>query len=91
MDEVAAHPANKERGVMAPLLTNAEAPEDGQGAPLYPRPAPRLSRTPGDGVGAEPSVGEHTKSVLQDCGFTAEEVEALEASGAIKSHARSKL
>ncbi len=56
--------------------------EDHQGKP-EPAPAPRLSRTPGDGTRPLPRVGEHTKAVLGECGLSPAEIERLTAAGAI--------
>jgi len=44
----------------------------------------KLSRTPGDATRAPgPGLGEHTAEVLAESGFSAEEIEALLASGAV--------
>jgi alpha-methylacyl-CoA racemase len=50
---------------------------------LEPAPAPRLSRTPGDGSGPLPRVGEHTRAVLAECGFAREEIERLAGDGVV--------
>ena len=76
----------------APVLTLAEAPEhphnrargtfvDVDGA-VQPAPAPRFDRTPTDAPGPVAVPGAHTRAVLQDWGFTGDEVDALLASGA---------
>nr|WP_233205056.1 CaiB/BaiF CoA-transferase family protein [Alkalicaulis satelles] len=46
-------------------------------------PAPRFSRTPGAIQGPAPRPGEHTREVLADWGFGADEIAALEAGGAL--------
>jgi alpha-methylacyl-CoA racemase len=44
----------------------------------------KLSRTPGDPVRAPgPGLGEHTRQVLAEAGFSSEEIDALHASGAV--------
>jgi alpha-methylacyl-CoA racemase len=50
---------------------------------LEPAPAPRLSRTPGDGTRPLPQVGEHTRAVLAEYGFSPADVDRLLASGAV--------
>ena len=52
-------PHNRARGLLI---------ADRQGK-LEPAPAPRLSRTPGDGTRPLPRVGEHTRTVLAEYGF----------------------
>jgi alpha-methylacyl-CoA racemase len=43
----------------------------------------KLSRTPGGAQGPGPVLGEHTREVLAALGYSAEEVEGLEADGAV--------
>jgi len=50
---------------------------------LQPAPAPRFSRTPGEIQGPRCSPGQHTDEVLADFGFTADEIAALRATGAV--------
>ena len=71
--EVADHPHTRARGV---LLTDA------QGKP-EPAPAPRLSRTPGDGSRALPQVGADTRAILREYGFAEAEVSRLMEQGAV--------
>ena len=71
--EVADHPHTRARGV---LLTDA------QGKP-EPAPAPRLSRTPGDGSRALPQVGADTRAILREYGFAEAEVSSLLEQGAV--------
>ena len=47
----------------------------------HPRPAPRLSRTPGTITGRPPRVGEQTRAVLTDWGFAPAEIADGIASG----------
>ncbi len=79
---------------VAPVLSLAEARDHphlaargsfvpGPGGSRVPRPTPRLSRTPQREPGAEPRPGADTTTWLRANGFTAAEVEALVASGAV--------
>jgi crotonobetainyl-CoA:carnitine CoA-transferase CaiB-like acyl-CoA transferase len=44
----------------------------------------KLSRTPGDPArGPGPALGEHTDAVLAGLGFSAEDVDAMKAAGAV--------
>jgi alpha-methylacyl-CoA racemase len=73
MWEVADHPHTRARGVVL---------QDAQGKP-EPAPAPRLSRTPGDGSRPLPQVGADTRTVLSEYGFDSAEISRLSDSGAI--------
>ncbi|MFF4767301.1 CaiB/BaiF CoA transferase family protein [Streptomyces sp. NPDC001255] len=77
----------------APVLSLAEAPHhphhrardtfterDGV---VQPRPAPRLSRTPGEIGCPPPAPGADSEAVLREAGFGAEEIAGLRAAGAI--------
>jgi crotonobetainyl-CoA:carnitine CoA-transferase CaiB-like acyl-CoA transferase len=44
----------------------------------------KLSRTPADVHRPAPALGEHTSELLTEAGYSAEEVQALEESGAAK-------
>jgi crotonobetainyl-CoA:carnitine CoA-transferase CaiB-like acyl-CoA transferase len=44
----------------------------------------KLARTPADVHRPAPALGEHTTEVLTEAGYSAEEVRALEESGAAK-------
>jgi alpha-methylacyl-CoA racemase len=50
---------------------------------LQPAPAPRFSRTPGEIQRPRSRPGEHTDEVLAEYGFSADEVAALKATGAV--------
>lgn len=82
---------------LAPVLDFAAAPSDPQvrargsliapdGA-TQPAPAPRFNRTPGAVQGPAPFVGEHTRAVLLNAGFSAAEIAALEADGVVRHEA----
>jgi alpha-methylacyl-CoA racemase len=72
MSEARAHPHNVARST---FLTVDGAPQ--------PAPAPRFSRTPSAVQRAPVAAGLDTRAALADWGFDAEEIAALEASGAI--------
>ena len=48
-----------------------------------PAPAPRFSATPGRIAGPPPAIGAHSGEALADWGFSAGEIGALEAAGAL--------
>jgi alpha-methylacyl-CoA racemase len=72
LGEAADHPHNRARGLLVP----------GANGGLQPAPAPRLSGTPGRAPGPNPKPGQHSTAVLQEFGFTADEIRALTAAGA---------
>lgn len=71
MTDAAAHPHNVERGTFVEY--------DGR---VQPSPAPRFSRTAAAIDAPPPRPGEHTREILDECGFDGERVEALLASRA---------
>ena len=73
LGEADSHPHNRARRLLI---------ADRQGK-LEPAPAPRLSRSPGDGTRPLPTVGEHTRAILGECGFSPAEIERLSTAGAI--------
>jgi alpha-methylacyl-CoA racemase len=73
LGEVADHPHNAARRLLVP---------DAKGK-LEPAPAPRLSRTPGEGGRPLPEVGEHTRAVLAEYGFPEADVARLIEAGAL--------
>jgi alpha-methylacyl-CoA racemase len=73
LGEAHEHPHNRARHL---LLTDRHGRHE-------PAPAPRLSRTPGDGTRAQPRVGEHTQAVLADCGLSDDEIARLVAAGVV--------
>jgi alpha-methylacyl-CoA racemase len=78
---------------VAPVLSLAEAPVDPHNRArgtfvdiagiTQPQAAPRFSRTPSAVVGPPAVPGAHTDEALADWGFSAREISALRASGAI--------
>jgi alpha-methylacyl-CoA racemase len=82
---------------VTPVLSIEEAPRHPQavaralfdpvpGLPgvMQPAPAPRFDDARPDPPGPAPEVGAHTREVLQEAGFTAAEVDGLQASGAVR-------
>ncbi len=74
--DAAAHPHNVARGIYSTI--------DGI---LQAVPAPRFSATPSAGLTRVPARGAHTRDVLSELKFTAEQVEQLTKSGALGSAA----
>ncbi len=73
MGEAAEHPHLKQRGTIVEEYGVQQ-----------PAPAPRYSRTPGAIQGPPAWPGQHTDAALADWGFTADELAALRATGAVK-------
>ena len=73
MTEAAEHPHIKERGTVVSYHDI-----------LQPAPAPRFSRTGAEIQGPAVAPGHDTEAVLASFGFSADEVAALVASGAVK-------
>jgi alpha-methylacyl-CoA racemase len=73
LGEAHTHPHNETRGL---LIADQHGKHE-------PAPAPRLSRTPGDGTRPLPQVGEHTRAILTECGFADAEIARLTEAGAI--------
>lgn len=74
LGEVDDHPHNRARGLL--LVADRQGKRE-------PAPAPRLSRTPGDGTRPLPQVGEHTRTVLAEYGLSGAEIDRLAEAGAI--------
>ncbi|MCW5605866.1 MAG: CoA transferase, partial [Burkholderiales bacterium] len=72
-------PHFRERGMLA------EVPDDDLGTVTLTGPVPRLSRTPGRIRRSGGRVGRDTRSVLEQMGWTANEVRDLEKAGVIYS------
>lgn len=73
MAEAAKHPHNVQRQTFVEVAGITQ-----------PAPAPRFSRTPPAIAGPPAWAGEHTDAVLATFGFSAEEIAAHKASGAVK-------
>lgn len=60
---------------------------------IVPEPAPKLSNTPGVASGKQikPEGGQHTVEVLQELGYTSQEIQELIKSNCIYVHKKSKL
>lgn len=78
IDQLLDDPHVQARGVIV------EAPDDEAGSVLMHNIIPRLSDTPGKLRSAAPSLGQHTRSVLQSIGYDADRLAALAADGVIK-------
>jgi crotonobetainyl-CoA:carnitine CoA-transferase CaiB-like acyl-CoA transferase len=78
IDQLLDDPHVQARGVIV------EAPDDEAGSVLMHNIIPRLSDTPGRLRSAAPSLGQHTRSVLQSIGYDADRLAALAADGVIK-------
>src|SRR5215813_11563522 len=72
LGEAHEHPHNRARDL---LITDHHGKHE-------PAPAPRLSRTPGDGSRPLPHVGEHTRTVLAEYGLSGDDIERLAKTGA---------
>jgi alpha-methylacyl-CoA racemase len=72
LTEAPRHPHNVARGTFVELAGVTQ-----------PAPAPRFSRTPGAIASPPVLPGQHTDEVLAGAGFTADEIAALRAAGAI--------
>ncbi|XP_068609103.1 alpha-methylacyl-CoA racemase [Brachionichthys hirsutus] len=83
LDQVSSHPHNQER---ASFIRDSSGEES-------PRPAPVLSRTPAEPrLTPDPVIGQNTAEVLQEFGFTAAEIERMQAGGVVQtSPGRAKL
>ena len=73
LDEVEQHPHNSHRDLLLGIDNI-----------LQPSPAPRLSRTPGRAENHAKPRGAETKEVLQQMGYTTEEVESFYENGVVE-------
>jgi crotonobetainyl-CoA:carnitine CoA-transferase CaiB-like acyl-CoA transferase len=78
IDQFLDDPHVQARGVIV------EAPDAEAGSVLMHNIIPRLSGTPGKLRIPAPDLGQHTREILSGLGYTAEQVAALVAAGAIK-------
>jgi alpha-methylacyl-CoA racemase len=72
LDEAPKHPHNVARQTFVEL-----------GGVTQPAPAPRFSATPGAIQGPPPAIGAHDTEALTDWGFSASDIDALKAAGAL--------
>ncbi len=78
IDQLMDDPHVHGRGVLV------EAPDDEAGSVLMHNIIPRLSETPGRFRLPAPSLGQHSRSVLESIGITAADIDTLVRAGAIK-------
>ena len=78
IDQLIDDPHVQERGVLV------EAPDDEAGSVLMHNIIPRLSDTPGRLRSAAPTLGQHTRAVLDSIGYDNVRLSALAAAGIIK-------
>jgi crotonobetainyl-CoA:carnitine CoA-transferase CaiB-like acyl-CoA transferase len=78
IDQLLDDPHVQARGVLV------EAPDEEAGSVLMHNVIPRLSDTPGRLRSAAPSLGQHTRSVLESIGYDAARLATLAAGGVIK-------
>jgi crotonobetainyl-CoA:carnitine CoA-transferase CaiB-like acyl-CoA transferase len=78
IDQLLDDPHVQARGVIV------EAPDEEAGSVLMHNIIPRLSDTPGRLRSPAPSLGQHTRSVLESIGYDHARLAALEADGVIK-------
>jgi alpha-methylacyl-CoA racemase len=72
LDEAPRHPHNLARGTFVEVAGVTQ-----------PGPAPRFSATPGAVAGPPPAIGAHNRSALGAWGFEEDEINALQAAGAL--------
>ncbi len=78
IDQLVADEHIQERGVIV------EAPDTEAGSVLMHNVIPRLSSTPGKLRHPAPSLGQHTRQVLNEVGYSADRIAALAADGIVK-------
>ena len=78
IDQLVADEHIQERGVIV------EAPDEEAGSVLMHNVIPRLSETPGKLRHAAPKLGEHTREVLREIGYSDERIAALASDGVVK-------
>jgi formyl-CoA transferase len=78
IDQMLDDPHVQARGVIV------EVPDDEAGSVLMHNVIPRLSETPGRLRLPAPSLGQHTRAVLESIGYGADRLAALAADGVIK-------
>jgi len=78
IDQLIADEHIQARGVIV------EAPDDEAGSVLMHNVIPRLSDTPGKLRRPAPTLGQHTREVLDAIGYSAERIAGLAADGVVK-------
>jgi crotonobetainyl-CoA:carnitine CoA-transferase CaiB-like acyl-CoA transferase len=78
IDQLLDDPHVQARGVIV------EAPDEEAGSVLMHNVIPRLSETPGRLRSPAPSLGQHTRSVLESIGYDADRLAALATDGVIR-------
>jgi crotonobetainyl-CoA:carnitine CoA-transferase CaiB-like acyl-CoA transferase len=58
------------------------------GTVRQPRPAARFDRTPAEIAGPAPRIGEHTDAILVEAGYSADQIEAMKQSHAVRAARR---
>ena len=71
-----------EEAARHPHITSRQTIVERDGV-LQPAPAPRFSRTPAEVAGPMPQPGADTDAVLEDWGFTTEEISIWRDAGAV--------
>jgi crotonobetainyl-CoA:carnitine CoA-transferase CaiB-like acyl-CoA transferase len=80
IDQLLEDPHVHARGVLV------EAPDDEAGSILMHNIIPRLSQTPGRLRTQAPTLGQHTRSILESIGYTEDRLAHLSATGVIKEN-----
>ena len=75
--EALAHPQTLARGMVVDLVHPQAGPTQALGCPIH------FSETPARVDRPAPLLGEHTRSVLEECGYSKEEVDAFVAAGIV--------
>ena len=78
IDQLVADEHIQERGVIV------EAPDAEAGSVLMHNVIPRLSETPGKLRHPAPALGQHTREVLREIGYSEQRIAALAADGVVK-------
>ena len=80
LGEALNHPQTRARGMVVDLRHPEAGATRALGCPVH------FSATPTRVVRPAPLLGEHTREVLQECGYTESEIDALIADGVVEAH-----